>query len=147
MRTARYLLLVILLSIIGCNQKFENRLKKQTKKLEKIANSLTNKDFGEIALNEIKKIDQNQTLINALTQDFQFCSLRKHSFGISFRFKCENLIKRNPNYSDREYYLIKLTDLTEKDGLGGMEIWADCSAKPEELDKNWFFIRRHLRCD
>lgn len=147
MRTAKLLLLLCILSIVGCTPLFEKDLKEETKKLEHIVHSIARQPLGAVHIEEFQNINDNHKRINALVHDFQLCSVYKHSFGISFRFKCEHLLERKSNYIDREYYLVKLLGPSEKTSLEDLERWGDCSAKPEELNNNWFYIRRHMQCD
>ncbi len=143
MKVDRVLTIIFFIFLLSCNMSYETNLKNQTDKLELIISELSESDYDQT---EESLIMSNHDAIS-LKKSLDLCSVEKHSFGISFRFKCDKLLGKKSNYTDKEYYLIKLLDLSSKESLQGYERWADCSTEPEELNDNWFYIKRHLRCD
>ena len=147
MKLSKVILILMVILMLACNSAYESKLKNQIVKLEPLLTTLNGNAIGRIDESTFESNINDVNRLKELRYSFELCSVVKHSFGISFQFKCEGTLERVPNYGDREYYLIKLFDASFKEQLQGFEYWADCSARIEELNNSWFYLRRHLRCD
>jgi len=132
----------------SCTAITENKIKQLPKSLEIVIEDLAHYNFEDIQEVEfLKNYPMSNSTIEKLNKDFNLCNIDKYQMGISFHFECIDKLSRSPNYSDREYYLIKVIDINEKDNFLGYAQYVDCGKKAEPLKNNWYFVRKNLKCD
>jgi hypothetical protein len=147
LRFSNFILITLFVTSIGCQSNYETKLRTLTYDLDRLVSELDNYSNNLDEIDFLIKNPKFTDQINELLRDMKLCSINKYSFGVAFNYSCSKLLDRKSNYSDKEYYLIKVIDLSEKDNFLGFEQFVDCGKKPEKLNDNWYFISKHHKCD